>query len=177
MKFSETDLPGAFVIELEPFHDDRGFFARGWCQSEFEKAGLVNKVCQVNVSFNKVAGTLRGMHYQIPPHCETKLIRCVRGALYDVIIDLRAGSTTHGQWFGIELSAENRKMLYVPEQFAHGFITLADETEATYQVSEFYTPGSERGIRYDDPRFAIEWPAAVKVISEKDQNWDDFTET
>lgn len=174
MKFSETKLPGAYVIELEPRHDDRGFFARGWCQQEFKEAGLVDRVCQVNVSFNDVAGTLRGMHYQIPPHAETKLIRCIRGALYDVIIDLRANSATRGQWFGVELSADNRKMLYVPEQFAHGFITLVDNTEATYQVSEFYAPGSERGIRYDDPHFKIDWPVDPKVISEKDQTWDEF---
>lgn len=174
MKFIDTPLAGAYVIELEPFCDDRGFFARGWCQKEFEAAGLVARICQVNVSSNKLAGTLRGMHYQIPPHGETKLVRCVRGALYDVIIDMREGSDTFGKWFGVELTEDNNKMLYVPEQFAHGFITLVDNTEATYQVSEFYTPGSERGIRYNDPAFKIDWPMDAKVISEKDVAWGDF---
>ena len=174
MKFIETPLAGAYVVELEPFHDDRGFFARGWCQKEFEAAGLIAEIRQANISSNKLAGTMRGMHYQVPPHGETKLVRCVRGSLYDVIIDIREGSETFGKWFGIELTAENNKMLYVPEQFAHGFITLEDNTEATYQVTEFYTPGSERGIRYNDPAFKIEWPTDVKVISDKDQAWDDF---
>ncbi|MCA9217712.1 MAG: dTDP-4-dehydrorhamnose 3,5-epimerase [Planctomycetales bacterium] len=175
MKFTETPLPGAYVVELEPFHDDRGFFARGWCQNEFEAAGLKSTIRQANISSNKLAGTMRGMHYQAPPHGETKLVRCVRGALYDVIIDVREGSKTFGQWFGIELTAENDKMLYIPEQFAHGFITLVDNTEVTYLVTEFYTPGSERGIRYDDPAFNIEWPLEVRVISDKDKSWDDFT--
>jgi dTDP-4-dehydrorhamnose 3,5-epimerase len=174
MKFISTELAGAMSVELEPFHDERGFFSRGWCQREFEQHGLSTRVCQVNVSWNLKRGTLRGMHYQVPPYAESKLIRCVRGALYDVIIDLRRDSPTFGKWIGVELSADNRRMLYVPEQFAHGFITLADETEATYQVSEFYTPGAERGIRYNDLRFAIRWPIEPVVISRKDQNWPDY---
>ena len=127
MKFIETPLAGAYVVELESFHDDRGYFARGWCQKEFEAAGLIAEIRQANISSNKLAGTMRGMHYQVPPHSETKLVRCVRGSLYDVIIDIREGSETFAKWFGIELTAKNNKMLYVPEQFAHGFITLEDD--------------------------------------------------
>jgi dTDP-4-dehydrorhamnose 3,5-epimerase len=174
MIFTEAKLMGAYIIEIEKREDERGFFARGWCQNEFEAYGLVPHVVQANISYNKKRGTLRGMHYQIAPYEETKLVRCTRGALYDVIIDLRPASPTYSQWFGVELTAENYKMLYVPEGFAHGFITLQDETEATYQVSQFYTPGSERGLRYDDPAFRIEWPAEVQVISEKDKNWPDY---
>lgn len=174
MKFTETKLPGAYVIELEPFTDHRGFFARSWCHNEFEAQGLTTRVAQANISFNHKKGTLRGMHYQLPPHGEVKIIRCTRGALYDVIIDLRADSPTYKQWFGIELTADNHKMFYVPENFAHGFITLEDNTEATYQVSEFYTPGAERGLRWNDPVFDITWPTAVTVISDKDANWADF---
>ena len=174
MKFQETPLDGAYVIELEPFHDDRGFFARGWCQREFTAHGLNGNVSQVNLSYNKSKGTMRGMHYQVPPHAETKLVRCVRGALYDVIIDLRSESATFGRTFGVELNCENRKMLYVPERFAHGFITLQDDTEAIYQASEFYAPGSERGIRFDDPLFKIDWPVEIEVISDKDKSWANF---
>lgn len=174
MRFTETELSGAYIIDVEPHRDERGFFARGWCQREFEEAGLVARVVQVNISTNERAGTLRGMHYQLQPHAETKLVRCTKGALFDVIIDLRPDSPTFMQWTGVELSAGNYRMLYVPEDFAHGFITLEDGTEATYQVSEFYTPGAERGIRYDDPAFGIEWPRAVDVISDKDRAWPDF---
>ncbi len=174
MKFTETALADAFVIELEPMQDSRGFFARGWCSREFEQHGLAANIVQANVSFNHSAGTLRGMHYQVAPYEETKIVRCTSGALYDVIVDLRPDSATFGQWYGVELSAENRKMLYVPHGFAHGYQTLADSTEAFYQVSEFYAPGAEQGIRYDDTRFAIEWPLAVQVISEKDASWADY---
>lgn len=174
MKFVETPLVDAFVIELETMHDDRGFFARGWCSREFEAHGLEAKIVQANVSFNKTAGTLRGMHYQVAPYEEMKLVRCTSGAFYDVIIDLRPDSASFGRWFGAELTAENRKMLYVPPGFAHGYQTLQDGTEAFYQVSEFYAPGAEQGIRYNDPRFAIEWPRDVQVISEKDANWPDY---
>ncbi|MGI9284738.1 MAG: dTDP-4-dehydrorhamnose 3,5-epimerase [Pseudomonadales bacterium] len=176
MKFTKTPLAGAFVIELELIEDERGFFARGWCSREFEQLGLASNIVQANVSFNHKAGTLRGMHYQVAPYEETKLVRCTTGAFYDVILDLRASSATFGQWFGVELSAENRKMLYVPAGFGHGYQTLQDGTEACYQVSEFYAPGAEQGIRYNDPRFAIEWPLVVKVISEKDANWPDYSD-
>ncbi len=175
MKFHETKLQGAWVIELEKFEDSRGFFARAWCQKEFEDHGLVSRVVQANDSFNRKAGTLRGMHYQTAPYEETKLVRCTSGALYDVIVDLRPDSPTYKRWFGVELTARNYKMLYVPANFAHGFITLEDNTEAIYFVSEFYTPGAEKGLRWNDPAFNIEWPRAADVISDKDAAWPDFT--
>jgi len=174
MRFTETKLKGAWIVDIEAFTDDRGFFARGWCQNEFADHDMVSKVVQANISFNDTKGTLRGMHYQIAPHEETKFIRCIRGAIYDVIIDLRPGSDTYGQWVGVELTAESRTAFFVPRGFAHGFQTLADNTEVFYQVSEFYTPGAERGLRHDDPAFAIEWPEEVAVISEKDATWPDF---
>lgn len=172
--FHETDLEGAFVIEIEKLEDHRGFFARSWCQKEFETHNLVSNVKQANVSYNKTKGTLRGMHYQISPYEETKLVRCTKGEIYDVIIDLRTSSSTHCQWIGVKLTAENYKMLYVPKNFAHGFITLKDNTEVTYQVSQFYTPGSERGIRWNDPAFSIDWPIEARMISDKDRNWPDY---
>lgn len=174
MIFTETKLPGAYLIDIEKREDQRGFFARAWCQQEFEAHGLVPRVVQTNISFNKCQGTLRGMHYQAAPYAETKLVRCTRGAIYDVIIDLRPDSPTYKQWLGVELTAENYRMLYVPEGFAHGFQTLADNVEVTYQVSQFYTPQAEGGLRYNDPAFGIEWPVQVQVISDKDQNWPDF---
>jgi len=174
MIFTETKLKGAYIIELQKIEDARGFFARGWCQNEFEAHGLVPRIVQANVSHNKKRGTLRGMHYQVAPYAETKLIRCTRGALYDVIVDLRPDSETYKQWIGVELTADNYKMLYVPEGFAHGFITLEDDTDAFYQVSQFYTPGAERGARYNDPSFNIEWPVEIQVISDKDKNWPDY---
>jgi dTDP-4-dehydrorhamnose 3,5-epimerase len=174
MRFEETRLPGAFVIDLEEISDERGFFARAWCQKEFESHGLVSRLAQVNFSKNRRQGTLRGMHYQVRPYAEVKLIRCIRGALYDAIVDLRPDSTTYLQWFGVELSSENRRMLYVPEGFAHGFLTLEDDTEALYQVSEFYAPQAERGARFNDPAFDIDWPIPVRVISDKDASWNDF---
>jgi dTDP-4-dehydrorhamnose 3,5-epimerase len=175
MIFTETKLAGSYLLELEKMEDSRGFFARSWCQQEFEAHGLVPCVVQANVSYNIKKGTLRGLHYQAMPHAETKLVRCTRGALYDVIVDVRPDSPTYKQWFGVELTANNYKMLYVAEGFAHGFVTLTDDTEATYQVSHFYTPGAERGLRYNDPAFAIEWPLPVAVISKKDKNWGDFS--
>lgn len=175
MLFYETKLSGAFVIELEKFEDSRGFFARAWCEKEFESRGLASHLVQANLSYNKSEGTLRGMHYQIEPFGETKLLRCISGAIYDVIIDLRPGSPTHMQWFGVELNANNRKMFYVPENFAHGFITLEENTEVFYQVSQFYSPAHERGVRYNDPAFGIEWPLDVQVISDKDKSWPDFS--
>jgi dTDP-4-dehydrorhamnose 3,5-epimerase len=174
MIFHKTDLKDAFVIDLEKIEDERGFFARAWCMKEFEAQGLTARTVQCNISFNKTRGTTRGMHYQIAPYEEAKLVRCMAGSIYDVIIDLRSGSETYRSWFGVELTAANRRMLFVPEGFAHGFQTLEDDTEVTYQVSQFYTPGSERGIRWDDPAFSIDWPIEVQVISDKDKSWPDF---
>lgn len=174
MKFTEMSIPGVYKVTLEPYRDERGFFARAWCRQEFEEHGLVSRIVQANVSYNKHKGTLRGMHYQVPPYGETKLVRCTRGAIYDVVVDLRPNSPTYTQWLGVELIEEGLDTLYVPEYFAHGFITLEDDTEVTYQVSEFYTPEAERGARYDDPTFNIEWPIDVQVISEKDRSWPDF---
>jgi dTDP-4-dehydrorhamnose 3,5-epimerase len=174
MIFIETKLKGAYIIELEKIEDKRGFFARAWCQKEFEAKGLTGRVVQTNVSFNKKKGTLRGMHYQIHPYEETKLVRCTRGSIYDVIVDLRPHSTSHKQWVGVELTAKNYKMIYVPEGFAHGFQTLEDKTEVTYQVSQSYTPGAEAGVRYNDSVFRIYWPLGVQVISEKDESWADY---
>jgi dTDP-4-dehydrorhamnose 3,5-epimerase len=174
MIFTETKLDGAFLIDIEERTDERGFFARSWCQKEFERHGLVPRVVQANISFNHKKGTVRGMHYQASPYEETKLVRCTRGAIYDVIVDLRKGSPTYCQWISAELTADNRRMLFVPEGYAHGFQTLTDATEVCYQVSQFYTPGAERGARFNDPAFGIRWPLDVTVISEKDANWADF---
>jgi dTDP-4-dehydrorhamnose 3,5-epimerase len=174
MLFEATNLKNAFVISLEIRDDDRGGFARTFCAKEFEEHGLKPMVAQCNMSFNYKKGTLRGMHYQLSPAAETKLVRCTRGAIYDVIIDLRPDSPTYKQHFGIELTADNRKALYVPEMFGHGYQALTDDAEVIYQVGEFYSPGYERGIRYDDPEFGIEWPIPVTVISDKDANWPPF---
>ncbi len=176
MIFTETHLSGAFIVDIEPREDERGFNARAWCAREFDEHGLVNGFVQANIIFNHRRGTLRGLHYQLQPHGETKLFRCASGAIYDVILDLRLESPTYREWLGVELTAESRRMLYVPSGFAQGFMTLADSTEVTYQVSAFYAPDSERGIRYDDPAFAISWPLPVEAISEKDKNWPDFEE-
>ncbi len=176
MIFAETELGGAFIIDLEQREDDRGFFARSWDENEFRDHGLNPRIVQCNVSFNHHAGTLRGMHFQNAPHAEAKLIRCTMGAILDVIIDLRPDSPTFKRWIGVELTAENRRSLYVPEGFAHGYQTLADGTETFYQVSEFYAPGVEGGVRFDDPVFAIEWPREITVISPKDASWPDFVE-
>jgi dTDP-4-dehydrorhamnose 3,5-epimerase len=174
MIFQETPIAGAFLIELEKRGDDRGFFARAFCEKEFGAKGLATRFVQVNNSLSAQRGTLRGMHYQLPPFAETKLVRCIRGALYDVILDLREGSPTFGRSFGAEISAENRRMMYVPKGFAHGFVTLSDATEAFYFVDEFYGPQHERGVRWDDPRFAIQWPVAPTVLSDKDRAHRDF---
>ena len=176
MIFRETDLPGAYVIDLEPHRDERGFFARAWCQREFEAHGLNPRLVQCNISYNETRGTLRGMHYQAPPHEEAKLVRCTRGRLYDVIIDLRSDSPTYKEHVGIELNDENRTMLYVPEGFAHGFLTLEDNTEVFYQMSAFYAPEVARGVRWDDPAFDIDWPAPVRHIKDRDQRYPDFSE-
>jgi dTDP-4-dehydrorhamnose 3,5-epimerase len=169
--FSETALRGAFAIDLERLEDERGFFARTWCQQEAEAVGLKPRWVQCNISFNRVRGTLRGMHYQAPPYEEAKLIRCTMGSIYDVIIDLRPESATYRQHIGMVLSAQNRKMLYVPQGFAHGFLTLEDNTEVFYQMSEFYAPGYGRGVRWNDPTFGIQWPIEVQVISDRDRSF------
>jgi dTDP-4-dehydrorhamnose 3,5-epimerase len=174
MKFTETKLKGAYVIDIEPIGDERGFFARAWCRKEFEAHSLITEVAQANLSYNRDRGTVRGMHWQVPPHAETKLVRCIRGAIYDVIVDLREASPTYLEWIGVELTAENHRILFVPEGFAHGFQTLEDHTEVYYQVSEFYTPEAERGARHDDPAFGISWPLPVSSLSAKDASWPDF---
>ncbi len=175
MIFTNAPLEGAVVIDLEKREDDRGFFARAWCEHEFADQELSTRLVQCNLAFNEAEGTLRGMHYQAAPYGEVKLVRCTRGAVYDVIVDMRPDSPTFKQWMGVELTAENRRMLYVPEGFAHGYQTLVPETEVFYQVSEFYTPEAERGVRWNDPAFAIEWPdTEVRTISEKDASWPDF---
>ena len=174
MRFVPTPLPGAFVIELDKREDDRGFFARFFCEREFAEAGLDTRFVQINNPLSKDLGTLRGMHYQLGPAAETKVVRCLHGALWDAALDLRPGSATFGQSFGARLSADNRLMMYVPRGFAHGFLTLEGDTEALYLVSAFYKPSRERGVRRDDPHFAIAWPAKPRVISEKDTQQRDF---
>ncbi|MBD2208541.1 dTDP-4-dehydrorhamnose 3,5-epimerase [Nostoc linckia FACHB-104] len=171
MIFIKTALKDAFIVELEKKQDHRGFFARSFCAQEFVTHGLKSIVAQCNVSYNYKKGTLRGMHYQLAPAAETKLIRCTKGAIYDVIIDMRPDSPTFLSHIGVELTADNHRALYVPELFAHGYQALTDDAEVVYQVGEFYTPGYERGLRYDDPFFNIEWPLEVTEISEKDLNW------
>jgi dTDP-4-dehydrorhamnose 3,5-epimerase len=174
MIFIETKLKGAYLIEPEKLEDERGFFARSYCLKEFEKHGLNPRIAQCNISSNTNKGTLRGMHYQLSPHEEAKLVRCTMGSIYDVIVDLRQGSPTYKKYFGVTLGSENRKMLYISEGFAHGFITLEDNTEVFYQMSEFYAPDSARGFRWNDPVFGIQWPRDVAVISERDRNYPDF---
>ncbi len=176
MIFSETKLRGAFLIGLEEQEDERGFFARSFCREEFAAHGLNPNVMQCNVSFNRRKGTLRGMHYQATPYQEAKLVRCTMGSLYDVCIDLRPASPTYKQHFAVVLSAGERNMLYIPEGCAHGFQTLEDDTEIFYQMSQVYSPESARGVRWNDPAFAIEWPAAERIMSEKDRTYPDFTE-
>jgi dTDP-4-dehydrorhamnose 3,5-epimerase len=174
MLFTETPLTGAFLVDLEKRGDERGFFARAFCEREFADHGLPARFVQVNNSLSAQRGTLRGMHYQLAPKAETKLVRCIRGSLHDMILDLRPDSPTFGQSFGAELSAENRRMMVVPKGFAHGFITLEDATEAFYFVDEFYAPELERGVRWDDPRFSIPWPLEPVVLSDKDRAHRDF---
>jgi len=174
LKFTETTLKGAFVIEPDRIEDERGFFARTFCRREFDAYGLNSDLVQCSVSFNRKRGTLRGMHYQAAPHAETKLVRCTRGAIYDVIVDLRAQFPTFRQWIAVELSADNRLMLYIPPGLAHGFQTLQDESEVFYQMSEFHSPEHISGVRWNDPAFAIEWPIAIPVISARDQTHPEF---
>ncbi len=173
--FTQTKLAGAYIVEPERLEDARGFFARTWCQREFEAHGLNPHLVQSSISFNKKKGTLRGMHYQVAPHEEVKLVRCMSGAVYDVIIDLRPYSPTFKQWLAVELTADNRYMLYIPAGFAHGFETLEDEAEVFYQMSEFYAPESARGVRWDDPMFGITWPVSEeRIISERDAEYANY---
>lgn len=171
MIFTETELSGAYVIDLERREDDRGFFARAWCPNEFEAHGLKPVIAQANVAFNKTAGTLRGMHFQFPPAAETKVVRCTRGAIVDIIVDLRPESPTYLQHISVELNEENGSALYVPERFAHGYQTLVDATDTSYFVGEFYTPEAEGGLSPHDPRLGLEWPLPVSAISPKDADW------
>ena len=171
MIFTETKLKGAFVLDLERREDDRGFFARVFCQHEFEEHGLQPVIRQGNIAFNSRVGTLRGMHFQFPPAAESKLVRCTRGAILDIIVDLRPESPTYLEHVAVELTADNHRSLFVPERFAHGYQVLADATETSYQVGEFYTPDAEGGLRYDDPALGLEWPLPVSEISDKDRAW------
>lgn len=174
MNFRETELPGVFEVRLELKSDDRGYFARTWCQQEFAAQGLSSRVVQCNTSFNPKKGTLRGMHYQQKPNAEIKLIRCTRGKIFDAVIDLRPASATFKKWTSLILSSSSQNMIYIPEGCAHGFLTMEDDTEVFYQMSEFYSAESARGVRWNDPAFKIEWPTEVEVISERDSSYPDF---
>ena len=174
MKFSETKLSGAFVIEIEKIEDERGFFTRIWDKKEFKKQGLSSELTQCSVSFNKNKGTLRGMHYQISPSEEIKIVRCTQGKIFDVIIDLRKDSKTYKKWIGIELSQDNYKMLYIPKGFAHGFLTLDENTEIFYQMSNEYNKEMAQGIRWNDPTFSINWPSKITIMSERDMNFEPY---
>jgi len=171
MHFTETDIVGAKVIDPSPHQDDRGRFMRAWCAREFADHGIDFVPVQANMGFSRQKGTVRGMHFQMAPALEAKLVRCTRGAMFDVVLDLRPASLSYGKWYGTELSAENGRMLYVPEGCAHGYQTLEDRTEMHYMASEFYTPSAARGVRFDDPAFGIRWPLPVAVVSEQDRNW------
>jgi len=174
MIFTETTLAGAYIIDLEKIEDERGFFARSWCEREFDAHGFDSRLVQCNVSFSKKRGTLRGLHYQAAPHEETKLVRCTKGSLFDVIVDLRKDSPTFLKWVGVKLTAANRRMLYIPKRFAHGFQTLENQTEIFYQMSEFFYQDAARGIRWDDPSIAVAWPRAERTISKRDQAYTDL---
>ena len=174
MIFQETKIPGVFELHLERKMDERGFFARSWCRDEFEATGLNAHLAQCSISYNVQKGTLRGMHYQSAPYAESKLVRCTRGAIYDVALDLRADSPTFRGWIGVTLTADNREMIYIPEGCAHGFLTLEDNSEVFYQISEFYRPEAARGVRWDDPAFGIVWPAKPQLLSERDRDYPDF---
>jgi dTDP-4-dehydrorhamnose 3,5-epimerase len=171
MEFDETSLKGAFIVRVKKIEDDRGYFGRAWCCDEFLDHGLNPRMVQLNVGFSRLRGTVRGMHYQLRPHAEAKFIRCTRGAIFDVVIDLREDSPTFGQWHGEELTAENGMMIYAPEGFAHGYQTLLDDSEMYYFTSAAYAPKAAHGIRFDDPIVAIRWPLPVSLISEQDRNW------
>jgi dTDP-4-dehydrorhamnose 3,5-epimerase len=174
MRFSPTGLPGLTVVELEPHTDERGYFARILCERELGEAGLNTRWAQSSISFNARAGTLRGMHFQRAPFAETKIVRCARGAIYDVAVDLRPASPTYTRWFGLELMPDNHRMLYIPPGFGHGFVTLADASEVLYQISDYFEPSAASGVRWDDPAFAIVWPRAPEVINARDAGWPDF---
>jgi dTDP-4-dehydrorhamnose 3,5-epimerase len=174
MIFTSTQLKGALVVDIEPREDERGFFARTWCRQELAAQGLDTEIAQENLSYNRVRGTVRGLHFQHPPHEENKIVRCTRGAIFDVIIDLRADSSSYLQWQGFELTAENRRALYIPKGFAHGFQTLVDHCEIVYQISAFHAPAAAAGYRYDDSAFRIAWPLPVTMISERDLCWANF---
>jgi dTDP-4-dehydrorhamnose 3,5-epimerase len=174
MLFQEAKIAGVFEVQLERRTDERGFFARSWCRDEFECAGLNSSLAQCSISYNPRQGTLRGMHYQAAPYAEAKLVRCTRGAIFDVVIDLRSQSPTYRQWAGFTLTAANRDMVYIPEGCAHGFLTLEDDSEIFYQISEFYNAESARGVRWDDPAFGIVWPTKPQLISERDRTYPDF---
>lgn len=176
MIFNETPLEGAYTIELEKRGDERGFFARFFCVKEFEALNLDNSIVQINNSLSKDRATLRGIHYQLPLKAETKVIRCIKGSLWDVVVDLRVDSPTYLSWYGTELNEDNRRMMFVPRGFGHGFITLTENTEALYLVTEFYSPEYERGIRWNDPKIGIQWPINPEIISDKDRNHPDFIE-
>jgi dTDP-4-dehydrorhamnose 3,5-epimerase len=169
--FQATELPGAFVVDLEPIGDERGFFARSWCAAEFAENGIMDAFVQENLGFSTRPGTLRGLHFQRTPHAEAKLVRCTRGAVWDVALDLRPDSSAAGRWVGVELSAENHRMLSVPEGCAHGYVTLTPDAEVRYMTSRPYAPEASDGVRYDDPAFAITWPVEVTVVSERDRTW------
>lgn len=175
MVFRETPLSGAYVIEVAKIADDRGFFGRAWCSQEMERVGLEPRIAQINVSLSRKRGTLRGLHFQIEPFAECKMIRCTRGAIFDVIVDLRPESPTFKGWFGIELTADNYLSLYSPRGFAQGFLTLEENSEIVYSTSQSYAPGKDRGVRYDDPQFGIRLPIDPVVISDKDRSWPDFS--
>jgi dTDP-4-dehydrorhamnose 3,5-epimerase len=175
--FTETNLRGVLIIEPQRYEDERGHFARTWCRREFGERGLNTDLAQCSVSFNKKKGTLRGIHYQAAPHEEAKLVRCTRGAIHDVVLDLRADSPTFTQWISAELSVADGRMLYIPEGYAHGFQTLADDTEVFYQISEFFHPDLTRGVRWNDPAFAIRWPLSPSVMSARDLSYPDFIAT
>lgn len=175
MIFTETKLKGAYIIELNKIEDERGFFGRSWCKKEFTEHNLNGNVVQTNTSFNKRKGTLRGLHFQRRPFAETKLVKCTKGAIFDVIVDLRSESPTFKQWLGVEITGENYKMLYIPERFAHGFITLKDNSEVNYLISEFYNPSVEGAIRWDDPEINIQWPIAMEEMSDRDRKHADFS--
>lgn len=174
MIFTETEISGSYLIDVKRIGDERGFFGRLWCEREMEEMGLVSTIKQSNIGVSPLKGTLRGLHYQTAPHQEVKIIRCPRGAIYDVIVDLRPDSPTFKKWFAVELTAENSRMLYVPEGCATGYQTLVDDTEIYYHTSEFYHPESATGVRHDDPAFGIEWPLPVAAISDNDKNWNNF---
>jgi dTDP-4-dehydrorhamnose 3,5-epimerase len=174
MTFKETKLEGSFLIQIDKFEDSRGFFALSWSRSVFASRGLNSDLAECNISFNKAKGTIRGMHYQAAPHGQVKLVRCTMGSIYDIIIDLRVNSPTFRQWIGVELTSENRMMLYIPKDFAHGFQTLEDDTEVFYQMSQVYNAESGRGVRWNDPAFKITWPAPVSAINHRDAGYADF---